>query len=223
MTFLIRTIIFILFIIVHNAFFFCYTHCIAGILPAFFMDYLAVLNSKMGQFDAFSFYISVTHYFLIKILLAPLFLFCKTYDLFAVINTIKDFAGFRNIPARALLANFCVHMYFIFKYIFFFKLYFELLRIQFSIFEKDKSAKEKEILHEFELDNNEYEYLFLKRQIRFRLLVLQVFFSVIYFIIAVLLLVLFNAQTSNTEYYIRVVVEMETNPMYLLRYGHYYR
>jgi hypothetical protein len=218
-----QTIILVTFIVAHNILIFNYTHCIAGILPAFFMDYIAVLNSKMGQFDAFSFYISVTHYFLIKILLAPLFLFCQTHDLFGIVNCIKDFAGLRGVPARSILANFCVYSYFTFKYIFFFKLYVQMLKIQFSIFKDHKIDKEKEILHEFELDNNEYKYLFLKREIRFRLLVLQVFFSVIYFIIAVLLLVLFNAQTSNTEYYIRVVVEMETNPMYLLRYGHYYR
>jgi hypothetical protein len=167
-----QTIILVTFIVAHNILIFNYTHCIAGILPAFFMDYIAVLNSKMGQFDAFSFYISVTHYFLIKILLAPLFLFCQTHDLFGIVNCIKDFAGLRGVPARSILANFCVYSYFTFKYIFFFKLYVQMLKIQFSIFKDHKIDKEKEILHEFELDNNEYKYLFLKREIRFRLLVL---------------------------------------------------
>lgn len=218
-----RQIVLISFIVIHNLFFISYTCCIASILPALILDYVNVLHSKMGLLDFFSFFIGVTHYFLVKVMLTPIFIFFKTHDLLVTVGTIKSFLGFEKIPARALFASFNVYTYVALKYIFFFKIYVELLNIQFAIFEKDKSDKEKELFCEFEQNSSDYKYLFLKRQLRFRLLVLQLFFSLAYLVIIFLLLFFFNLQTTNVEYYIRVVVEFDTNPQYLLRYGHYYR
>ncbi len=220
---IVQQIILISFIILHNAFWISYACCIASVLPELILDYVHVLHSKINQLDPFSFYIGATHYFMIKILLTPIFLFLKTHDLFVTIGIVKSLLGFQEVPARALLADFSVCTYVAFKIYFFFKIYVELLNIQFAIFEKDKTDKDKELLCEFERDNNQYKYLFLKHQLRFHLFVLQVFFSLVYLVTTLLLLYFFNLQTSTVEYYIRVIVEFDTNPQYLLRYGHYYR
>lgn len=218
-----KQIFFTSFIIVHNIFFMSYNISIAFVLPAIFLDYVNVLHSKMGQIDIFSFYVGVTHYFIVKVLLTPIFLFFKTYDLLGTISTIKIFLGFEKTPVRALLADFNVYTYLIFKYIFFFKVYIELLNIQFAIFEKDKTDKDKELFCEFERDGSGYKYLYLKRELRFRLLLLQFLFSLVYLVIIFLLIFFFNLKTSNVDYFLRTVTEFDTNPQYLLRYGHYYR
>ncbi len=222
--FSLRLIILVLLILIHHVFWFKYTLCVVAFLPMLFLDYVSVLSSKIGQHDFFSFFIAVTHYFIVKaIFILPFDAFCKTYKLYYLINAIKFFFGFSQLPLRSLLADFNVYTFFILKYIIFFRLYIQLLKIQFENFQKDKSQKESELLCEFKLDENEYKFLFLKRQLRVKLLLLQFFFSIIYFIIVILLLVLFNTQTINIEYFVRVITEFDTNPYYRLRYGHFYR
>ena len=202
---------------------FCYLYVVAQTLPALYIDYLLVLKSKVGLIDPFTFFVCTSFYFFFKLAFTPFFLFLKFFNLLDFLYVVKSFLGFKELQDNAILANFNFYSYIILKYAYFLKIYREIIRIQFSTLEIHKNKKLEQIENEFNLNQNEYQYIFSKREVRFHELLLQIGFSVIYAILIILILILFNLRTTEAEYFLRLLTEFDHNPLYRLRYGHYYK